>query len=142
MSKGTLYKIDNKNNKNKDEIYDKTQTIVSFIISMVIYAFVLIIASKLFKGIYVSSFFYALIAAIILSFLNTTLKPILLFYTMPITISTMGILYPLTNMIILWLCSLIMGDNFVVGGFINLFFISIFISLLKMFLDRMFGMRK
>ena len=28
MSKGTLYKIDNKNNKNKDEIYDKTQTIV------------------------------------------------------------------------------------------------------------------
>lgn len=139
MSKGKLYKIDNKNN---DEIYNKTWNILSFIISMVIYAFVLIIASKLFNGIYVSSFFYAFIAAIILSFLNTTLKPILLFYTMPITISTMGILYPLTNMIILWLCSLIMGDNFVVGGFINLFFISIFISLLKMFLDRMFGMRK
>ena len=139
LSKGKLYKISN--NYNSDN-YNKNSEITSTIISIFIYAIVLMVASKLFKGIYVSNFFYALVSAIILSILNYTVKPLLIFYTMPITFYSLGLLYPLSNMIILWLCSIIMGNAFVVDGFINLFFISIFISIFKLFLDRCFNRRK
>lgn len=142
MSKGKLYKLDKNDNKNEEYVYNKTYDFVSFAISIGIYAIVLLIASSLFRGIYVENFFYAIIAALILSFLNYTIKPILLYYTLPITISTLGILYPLTNMIILWLCSLIMGNNFEVGGIFSLFFISIFISALRILIEKLIGAKK
>ncbi len=99
------------------------------------YAFVLMVANALFKGIYVESFFFAIIAALILSVLNYYLKPILEFLTLPLNILTLGITYPIINVIILEICDLIMGTSFEVKGFINVFIIAIFISLLRMFLD-------
>lgn len=108
---------------------------VELAVSMVVYACVLLLANKVFKGIYVDGFAYALIAAIILSFLNYTIKPLLVYLTLPLTIVTFGIAYPIVNMIILKLCDLIMGYHFMVYGFVPLFFIAIFISFMKMFLD-------
>jgi len=131
MSKAKLYKI----NKNGNYVNNKHSDLIVFLVSIVVYAVVLLISSSLFKGIYVDGFFYAVIAAVILTILNQTIKPILIYWTLPLTISTYGILYPLSNMIILWLCSLLMGSKFVVDGFINLFFISIFISGLRILLD-------
>lgn len=131
MSKAKLYKI----NKNGNYVNNKHSDLIVFLVSIVVYAVVLLISSSLFKGIYVDGFFYAVIAAVILTILNQTIKPILIYWTLPLTISTYGILYPLSNMIILWLCSLLMGSKFIVDGFINLFFISIFISGLRILLD-------
>ena len=55
MSKGKLYKID----KNMNPKSDTT----TFIVSLVVYAIVLMLANSLFKNIYVENFLYALIAA-------------------------------------------------------------------------------
>ena len=141
MSKGKIYKINNNNNKN-DYIYSNTYDFVSFLISIIVYALVLLMAIHLFRGIYVESFLYAILSALVLSFLNYTIKPILIYYTLPITISTLGILYPITNMIILWLCSVIMGNSFEVKGIFSLFFISIFISALRILIEKLIGMRR
>ena len=54
----------------------------------------------------------------------------------PITILTYGIAYPIVNVIILNICDLIMGDAFTVTGLFSTFVIAIFISALKIFLDR------
>lgn len=132
MSKGKLYKI-NKNNKTINE----ENEIKVFIVSIIVYAVVLMIANSLFKGIYVENFFYAIIASIILSLLNATIKPILVYLTLPLSILSFGIAYPIVNIIILNLCDILMGNAFSIGGLFSSFFIAIFISALKMFLDKM-----
>ncbi|UKI58296.1 MAG: phage holin family protein [Clostridium sp.] len=79
--------------------------------------FVLMVANSLFKGIEIKSFFSAIIAALILSGLNYTIKPILIYWTLPLTVMTYGIAYPIVNMIILKLCDIIMGSSFNINGF-------------------------
>lgn len=127
MSKGKLYKIDKNMNS-------KSNT-TTFIVSLVIYAIVLMLANSLFKNIYVENFLYALVAALILSALNYTIKPILIYWTLPLSVVTFGIAYPIVNMIILKICDILMGSSFEISGFFSTFIIAIFISGMKMFLD-------
>ena len=124
MSKAKLYKIDNKRNDKVD--------FTSFIVGTFVYAIVLFIASILFTNLYIESFFYAFVAAIILSMLNYTIKPVLIYLTLPLTIVTLGITYPIVNMIILKICDLLMGKYFVIHGFLAMFIISIFISIMQL----------
>ena len=110
---------------------------LNFLVSLVVYAVVLFIASNLFKNFEINGFLYALIAAFIMSALNYFVKPILVYCMLPLTIITFGIAYPIVNIIILELCDLLMGESFVIHGFFSMFFISIFISLLKIMLDKL-----
>ena len=128
MSKAKLYKIDN----NK---YEKRSDLLKFIVGIIVYAVVLLISDYLFKNIYIDNVWSALIAALIMSLLNYTIKPLLIYWMLPLTIITYGIAYPIVNIIILKLCDIIMGKHFMIGNFISVFFIAIFISVLKMFLD-------
>ncbi len=127
--KAKIYKISKDSKSNNDK------AITQFIVGIGVYALVIMIADSLFKGIDVENFFYAIIAALILSVLNYYLKPILAFLTLPLNILTLGITYPIINVIILEICDFIMGKSFEVSGFINVFLIAIFISVLRMFLD-------
>lgn len=137
MSKGELYKIDKKENNNKKNVYEvnNKNDFISFCVSILVYAFVLMVANSLFKGIEIKSFFSAIIAALILSGLNYTIKPILIYWTLPLTVMTYGIAYPIVNMIILKLCDIIMGSSFNINGFFATFIIAIFISGLRIILD-------
>lgn len=111
---------------------------VNFIISLVCYALVLILVSMLFKDFYINNKYYglyALLAALIIDILNKTIKPVLVVMTMPLTAITLGLSYPIVNMIILYLTSFIMGNNFNITGFFTAFFASILISFFNMFMD-------
>ena len=112
--------------------------IVSFIISLICYAVVLILVSLIFKSMYINNEYfglYALIAALIITILNKLIKPVLVIMTLPITVLTMGLSYPIVNVIILNLTSFIMGNNFNVSGFLTTFFASILISIFNIFMD-------
>lgn len=128
MSKGKIYKLES--NERKGDA-------VSFLVGIVVYAVVLFLTSNLFENFEIKNFFYALIAALVLSALNYVVKPILIYWTLPLSILTFGIAYPIVNMIILEICDILMGDAFVIHGFISMFFISIFISLLKLMFDKL-----
>ena len=128
--KAKIYKIEDNSNK------DNNRTIMQFIVGILVYAIVLVIASSLFRGLYVSNFYYAIVAALILSVLDFYLKPIIKFLTLPLNIITLGLSYPIVNVIILWICDLIMGKSFELHGFISVFIIAIFISILRIFLDQ------
>lgn len=132
--KAKLYKI---NVENKNFKFDKNADLTEFFVGILVYAGVLLIANSLFKGIYVENALYSVIAALILSGLNATIKPVLIFMTLPLSVLTFGIAYPLVNMIILKLCDLIMGGTFDISGLFSTFVIAIFISAMKMFLDNM-----
>lgn len=118
--------------KNKDIKY----TLLEFALTLAINSFVLMLASKIFKGFYIESFGYAIITSLVISLLSATIKPILKVLFLPVTIVTTGIFYPFINVIILKLASLIMGKSFVVEGWILPFFIAIFISFLTLILDK------
>lgn len=126
--------IEDKNNSNT-LVQNK---IVNFIISLVCYALVLILVSLLFKSFYINNKYfglYAVIASLIITILNKTIKPVLVILTLPITALTMGLFYPVINVIILYITSFIMGNNFVISGFFTTFFASILISIFNIFMD-------
>ena len=130
MAKKTkIYKLDNENSKQSNKV------IIQFLVGILVYALVLMIATNIFKGIYISNFAYAIVAALILSILDYYVKPIIVFFTWPLTLITLGLAYPVVNVIMLHMCDWIMGSAFEIGGFINAFIIAIFISILRIFLD-------
>ena len=129
--KATIYKIETNN------VYTKRDNYFEFIVGIIVYALVLMMASSLFEAIYVNGFFYAVIAALILSLLNVTIKPLLIVLTLPLNIITLGIAYPIVNVILLQFCDFLMGDSFVVNGIFGPFIIAIFISFMKILLDRL-----
>ena len=121
---------------NKDTLVKNK--VINFIISLVCYAIVLIFVSLLFKSFYINNKYfglYALISSLIITILNKTIKPVLIVMTLPVTALTMGLSYPLVNMIILYITSFIMGNNFNISGFFTAFFASILISIFNIFMD-------
>ena len=105
------------------------------------YAIVLILVSVLFsKTFYINNQYYGLyafVAAIIIYVLNQTIKPVLFYITLPITAITMGLFYPIINVLILYITSFILGDNFQIHGMILPFIIAIVIAILNMFMEGM-----
>lgn len=122
-------------------IYSKDKSfkyvILEYTLTLIINSIVLILASKIFKGFYIQSFSYAIITSLVISLLSSTVKPFLKLIFLPVTVITTGIFYPFINVIILKLASLIMGDAFVVEGWILPFFIALFISFTTLILDKL-----
>ena len=121
-----VYKV----KKVEDRIYTKP-SVFEFILNLIVNSCILLLATKVFNGFYISSVWYAILASLIISLLNETIKPILIFLFMPITIVTMGLFYPLINVMILKLTGLLLGSNFIIEGWIVPIFISIFIWIMK-----------
>ncbi len=122
----------NKNNDMKDIIMD---IISNILVNMI----VIIMASKIFKNIYVESILYTFVASMLLMILNKSIKPILNRIMLPINIYTLGITYPLVNVFILKIISLILGKHFIISGWLSAFFISIFISVMTNIIDALIG---
>ena len=122
-------------------IYSKDKSfkyvILEYTLTLIINSIVLILASKIFKGFYIQSFGYAIITSLVISLLSSTVKPFLKLMFLPVTVITTGIFYPFINVIILKLASLIMGDTFVVEGWILPFFIALFISFTTLIFDKL-----
>ncbi len=86
------------------------------------------ILSYVMKGVHVDEFTTALTVAIVLGLLNFFVKPILLLFTFPLTILTLGLFYFVVNAIIILLCDYFV-DGFDVNGFWNALLFSIVLSL-------------
>lgn len=111
---------------------------VEWLLYMVGYAIVLITTSVLFDSLYINNAYfglYALLAAIIIYVLNQTIKPVLFYITLPLTALSFGIFYPILNVIVLYITSFILGENFNINNIFIAFFISIFISILNVFME-------
>ena len=121
---------------NKKEVKNEKSDFIVFLLEIFAGALVLMLASSLFRNFYVENFLYALLASFIISIFNASIKPILIFLTLPVTIASLGILYPIVNVIILKLTGLFLGSAFVLEGWILAFFIAIFISIMTIILKK------
>ncbi|GAF21739.1 MULTISPECIES: phage holin family protein [Shouchella] len=88
-----------------------------WLLGLVLNALVLLLLSALFSGFTLSGFGAALIAALILSVLNWTVKPVLTILTLPITILTLGLFLFVISALTLMLTAWLMGSYFVIDGF-------------------------
>jgi len=114
---------------------------IDWLIHMVAYALILITVSLIFKKtIYIDSSyfgFWGLFAAIIIYLLNKTVKPIIVWLTLPITGLTLGLFYPFINVFILHITDWFLGSHFEIHGIFFAFIVAVLISVMNVLMDIM-----
>ncbi|OGH94364.1 MAG: hypothetical protein A2538_00985 [Candidatus Magasanikbacteria bacterium RIFOXYD2_FULL_41_14] len=94
-------------------------------------AAIIIIASYL-PGLAVSGFYAALVTALILGLVNALIRPVVLFFTLPVNILTLGLFTFVVNALMLWLVSSIV-KGFYVAGFASAFWAALILWLVSWF---------
>ena len=94
------------------------------------------VAAYVVPGIYLGSFWAALVVALILGLLNVFLKPILVLLTLPITVVTLGLFIFVINALIVLLVGNIV-PGFFVAGFWSALLFSLVLTLINSFLGTM-----
>jgi putative membrane protein len=93
-------------------------------------ALLVLLIAELLPGVSVASFTTSLLVALVLSLLNVFIKPLLILFTLPVTILSLGLFLLVINALLIILCAKIVG-GFVVDGFWTAVFFSIILSLLQ-----------
>ncbi len=78
-------------------------------------------------GVSVSGFVVALKVALVLGLVNAIIRPIVLFFTLPITILTLGLFVFVVNALMIMLTASLI-DGFMVSGFISALIFSLVLS--------------
>lgn len=119
----------------------KRSKFFEWLIYMIGYALILITVSVIFpKTLQIDHHYFgmwALLAAILINILNRTIKPVLVWLTLPLTAMTLGIFYPFINVIILQIVDVLLGSHFIIEGIFMSFLIAILISLMNMLMDEL-----
>lgn len=117
----------------------KINKYLDLLIHVLGYTLVLITVSVIFRKTVIidNSCFglWGIIAVIIILILNKTIKPFLVRLTLPLTALTLGLFYPLINILILKITDIILGIHFDIHGTIFLFIVSIIISIMNAIMD-------
>lgn len=100
----------------------------SLIIRLIISTIVVIVSSRVLQGFYVDTLTTSVIVAIVMGLLNTFVKPVLQFLSIPITILTLGLFYFIINIALVYLCAYLV-DGFSVSSAIAALLFSIGLSL-------------
>ena len=79
-------------------------------------AFAVYATASLLGGIYVKSFWAALIVALVLGLINAVVKPVLVFFSIPFIIVTLGLFLLIINALMLMLAAALV-DGFSVASF-------------------------
>lgn len=106
---------------------------MKWLLGLIINAAVLMGISYLFTGIELSGFGAAIIASLLLSLMNTVVRPILVFFTLPVTVLTLGLFLFVISGITLMITAFIMGDAFIIDGFGTAVLAAVLIALIQTF---------
>ncbi len=108
---------------------------MNYFIKLLISAALVVVLASLLPGIAVSNYISAIIVAVVLALLNTFIKPLLIFFTLPATIVTLGLfLFVINAIIVLMAGSLVSG--FYVSGFWAALLFSLLFSLFQSALSK------
>lgn len=109
-----------------------------FIIKLLLTALAAFFAAKLTPGVNITSYWTAILLAIVLGLLDVFVKPILEFISIPVTIVTLGLFLLVINALIILLASWIIS-SFQVSGFWAAMLYSIIFSIVSWLLNLIFG---
>ena len=99
----------------------------------VLSALSLLIVAHVVRGFEVSGFITALVAALVIGLVNSTIGLFLKIVTFPLTILTLGLFWFVINALMLELASWLV-PGFIVQGFLSAFLAAVILSLVNLFL--------
>jgi len=106
-----------------------------FLPKLLITSVAIMLAGYLLPGIHVNTFWTALLVALVLSFLNLFLKPLMVLLTIPFTILTFGLFLLVINALIIMIAGAWV-KGFVVDGFWWALIFSILLSVISSILEK------
>src|SRR5450755_3661250 len=104
---------------------------LSLLIQWILYAVALLICSRIVPGFVLVGFWPAMIAALVIGFLNATVGALLKIVTFPLSILTLGLFLLVINALMIKLAASIV-TGFQVQGFLPAFFGAIVLAILGM----------
>lgn len=111
---------------------------IKLIIRWVLFALALLFTAWLIPGISFADFQTALLAALVMGLVNVFIRPIMLIFTLPLNILTLGLLtFVINALMFLLVAKLVVG--FIVTGFFAALLGSIVLSIISIFINRLDG---
>jgi putative membrane protein len=101
---------------------------MNLVLRILITAILVIVIAHFMPGVSVASFMTSVIVAVVLALLNAFVKPILILFTLPVTLITFGLFLLVINALMILLCTKIVG-GFHVESFWTAVFFSIILSI-------------
>jgi putative membrane protein len=118
---------------------------MKLIIRWLLLAAALLLVTHLYRGVTVSSFGDAMLAAFVIGLFNTLVRPLLVLLTLPVTLLTLGLFLFVINALMFWWAASVL-DGFNVTGFGAALIGSLIYSLCSMVIDtameRVFSRRR
>lgn len=111
---------------------------MNFILQLLLTALAAFLAAKLTPGVNITSYWTAIILALVLGLLDVFVKPILEFISIPVTLLTLGLFMLVINAVIILLASWIIS-SFQVSGFWAALLYSIIFSVVSWLLNLIFN---
>jgi putative membrane protein len=109
-----------------------------FLVHWIVMSLSLWVTSYVFSGMKFTSTSALIISALLLGFANAIVRPLLILFTLPLTLVTFGFFLLVINALMILLVSALVR-GFTVSGFWTAFFASIFISVLSFLLGWFLG---
>ena len=112
---------------------------MGFLIKLLITAAAVFVAAYILPGVHiVNDFKTMLLVALVLALLNTFIKPILVFLTIPITLLTLGLFLLIINALMVKLADYFIA-GFTVSGWLTAILFSLIVSVVSYLLNRVVG---
>lgn len=107
---------------------------MNFIIKVLLSSFSIMVASWLLNGVIIRDYFTAIMVSFVLALLNMIVKPILVIFTIPITIFTFGLFLLVINALIALIADSII-PGFALASFWTALWFSLIVSILNYFIN-------
>lgn len=101
---------------------------MKILLRILITALLVLVIDYFMPGITVKDVTTSIIVAFVIGLLNTFIKPLLVLFTLPVTVFSLGLFLLIINAIIIILCQIIVG-GFHVDSFWSAFLFSIFLTI-------------
>ena len=98
---------------------------MKLIFKILLTAIAVVVIAQFLPGVEIANYTSAILVAVVLGLLRVTVKPLLIFLTLPATIITLGLFLLVINAVII-----LLADYFVSGFYVSGFWVALLFSLL------------
>ena len=107
---------------------------MNWLVKVILSGVAVLVSAYLIPGVYVDTFFSAVVVALVLSIINLVFRPLFVLLTLPVTIVTFGLFLLVINAFMIMLAS-----SFVDGFHVSGFWSALIFSFVLSFLQSVFG---
>ncbi len=100
------------------------------ILRVLLTALAVVVLANILSGVTVTSYSNAVIVAVVLALLNAVVRPLLVFFTLPVTMVTLGLFLFVINAVIILLADKLVS-GFAVSGFFTALLFSVLLSVFR-----------